>query len=148
MRSLTPAIERRLVEAARRAQKNAYAPGSHYRVGAAVLAESGKIYAGCNVEPPTLINPFCAERNAIGNAITHGERKIRAVCTASRSSVPCGSCRQFILEFSDGDTPIISLYIDRRGQVEKTVRTTIGQLLPCAHTETQVARNRRENGAR
>jgi len=147
MSALSPAVVKRLAAAALRAQRNAYAPGSNYRVGAAVLGGSGKIYAGCNVEPPTLINPFCAERNAIGNAITHGERTIKAVCTASRSSVPCGACRQFILEFSEADTPIVSLYVDPNGKVERTIRTSIRKLLPCAHTELQISRNRRELGA-
>ena len=147
MSALSTGVIKRLMEAALRAQRNAYAPGSNYRVGAAVMAGSGRIYAGCNVEPPTLINPFCAERNAIGNAITNGERTITAVCTASRSSVPCGSCRQLILEFSKGDTPIVSLYVNPKGRVERTVRTTIRKLLPCAHTELQISRNRREIGA-
>ena len=144
----SPSAWKRLESAALRAQENAFAPGSHYRVGAAVLGKSGGVYFGCNVEPPTLINPICAERNAIGNAIAHGERRIVAVCTASRSSVPCGSCRQFILEFSDSNTPILSLHVRPDGRVEKRIRTTIQKLLPQAHTEEQLSRNRRESASK
>lgn len=143
----SPAVWKRLESAALRAQKNAFAPGSGYRVGAAVLGESGRVYPGCNVEPPTLINPFCAERNALGNAIANGERRVAAVCTASRSSVPCGACRQLILEFSASDTPVLSLYVAPDGRVEKRIRTTIGKLLPQAHTEAQLSRNRRDSAA-
>jgi cytidine deaminase len=137
--SISNALITQLKEAAKKAQKNAYCPYTHYAVGAAVLGESGKIYAGCNVEPPTMINHICAERTAIANAITHGERKIQAVCTVSPASVPCGACRQLIREFSAGNIPIISICMHVDDQIEKKViHTTIDDLLPSAHTELKI----------
>src|SRR5208282_3579225 len=140
MSRLSSALERHLVDTAKQAQEMAYAPITKYRVGAAVLTGSGRIYAGCNVEPPSLINQICAERAAIANAITHGERKIEAVCTVSRASEPCGACRQFIREFSAKNAQIISIHRDSKGRITKVVRTTIEKLLPHAHTGATIAR--------
>lgn len=125
----------KLIRVAKDAQKNAYAPFSDYAVGASVLAASGKVYAGCNVESPTLISHICAERSAIFHAISHGEREIRAVCTVSRSSEPCGSCRQLIREFGPDDTPIYSIHLDPVSGKETLYETTISRLLPRAHTK-------------
>jgi cytidine deaminase len=129
---IEPRQRAELVEAAKTAQSHAYCPYSHYPVGAAILAESGKVYAGCNVESPTLISNICAERAAIFHMLSHGERRIAAVVTVSKASEPCGSCRQLIREFGDEDTPIVSLHVD--GGKEKVVETTISKLLPHAHT--------------
>src|SRR5258706_2966940 len=98
-KAIGPRARAELIAAAKKARRNAYCPYSNYPVGAAVLTASGKVYAGCNVESPTLISNVCAERSAIFNMITHGERKIAAVCTVARASEPCGSCRQLIREF-------------------------------------------------
>ena len=125
---------RKLIEKAKGAQKLAFAPYSHYAVGAAVLSGSGKVYTGCNIESPTLISHSCAERSAIVHAISHGERVIEAVCTVSRASEPCGACRQMIREFSVGETEIISVHLDPETGKAKVLRTTIGRLLPHAHT--------------
>jgi cytidine deaminase len=127
------------METAIQAQAHAYAPFTDYPVGAAVLAESGRIYAGCNVEPPTAIGTVCAERTAIANAIAHGERRIEAVCTVCRSAVPCGACRQWIREFSAGDIPIISVFRNHKGRVTKVVHTSIGQLLPHSFADATMA---------
>lgn len=127
------AKHRALIAAAKRVRKNAYCPYSRYPVGAAVLGRSGRIYAGVNVEAPSLIAHICAERNAIFSAITAGERRILAVATVSRSSTSCGACRQAILEFGDGDVPIYSVREDARGK-ERVLRTSIRKLMPHSHT--------------
>jgi len=129
-----PRLRARLVAAAKGAQRHAFCPYSHYPVGAAVLGATGRVYAGCNVESPTLIANICAERAAIYHALSHGERSILAVCTVSRASEPCGSCRQLIREFGAQGLPIYSLHADPVTGREKMVTTTISRLLPHAHT--------------
>ena len=93
------------VEAARAASEKAYAPYSHFRVGAAVLTREGKIYAGCNVENASYGLSICAERGAVmkmaadGNV---GDRAIRLVAVYSPNAAPCfpcGACRQVLREF-------------------------------------------------
>ncbi|MGH2458175.1 MAG: cytidine deaminase [Chloroflexota bacterium] len=91
-----------LVQAAWQARENAYAPYSQFRVGAAVLAGSGKIYPGTNVENASSGLTICAERAAIFAAIGAGERSIRAVAVvteAEQPTPPCGACRQVLQEF-------------------------------------------------
>lgn len=97
-----------LITAARAARKKAYAPYSHYAVGAAVLTLSGKVYAGCNIENAAYPSGLCAERVAIFKAVSEGERAIvaLAVVTANLASM-CGACRQVLAEFADDDTLVI-----------------------------------------
>src|SRR5208283_2236331 len=90
---------------------NAQAPYSKFKVGAAVLAKSGKIYTGCNVENASYSITLCAERSAISNAIANGEKEILAVGVVADShptTPPCGACRQFIQEFGPKATVILS----------------------------------------
>lgn len=103
-----------LMERARLARKIAYAPYSHFQVGAAVLAESGRVYTGCNVENASYPAGMCAERNAIGQAVSSGERKILAAAIAGGPegqkriyTPPCGICRQVMSEFAGRDMRII-----------------------------------------
>jgi cytidine deaminase len=118
-----------LLQAARDAQKRAYAPYSNYRVGAAVRGDNGKIYTGANVENASYGMSICAERNAVAAAVLDGVRRIvaAAVVTASSPPVaPCGACRQTLAEFAD-DLPIA--LTNERGERRDT---TLRQLLPMA----------------
>ena len=122
-----------LVEAAMIAMKSAYAPYSDFRVGAAVLAESGKVYTGANVENASYGAACCAERNAIFRAVLAGERRLKeiAVVGGKRGVVtdycpPCGICRQVMREFADPKTFLIHL-----ARSPKACRTyTLAELLP------------------
>ena len=117
----------KLVALARDARRNAYAPYSHYNVGAAVLAGSGKMYIGCNIENAAYPSGLCAERVAIFKAVSEGERKITAmVVVTSNLSGPCGACRQVLSEFSSDSAVII--FASNRGKRRR--RFTMRQILP------------------
>lgn len=101
-----------LISGAKKAGLNAYAPYSSYEVGAAVMTEEGKIYLGCNVENASFGLSVCAERVAIQNAISSGERRIAAVAVATRDKdmpKPCGACLQVIAEFADESALIVTI---------------------------------------
>ena len=128
---MTKKDEALLLAAARAARRNAFAPYSHFTVGAAVLDERGRIHAGCNVENASYGLTTCAERNAVAAAVAAGARKVRAVAIAGppgqRPAVrPCGACRQVLAEFAQPDTPV--LLAPARGN-RATVRQ-LGALLP------------------
>lgn len=96
-----------LFDMAVKASDNAYAPFSHFHVGAALLASSGRAYTGVNVENSSFGATICAERTAFVKAISEGERDFTAIAIAARAadgkiaeSLPCGICRQFMYEFS------------------------------------------------
>jgi cytidine deaminase len=123
-----------VLEAARAARANAYAPYSHYRVGAAVLTRSGGIYAGCNVENATYGATSCAERSAIAAMVAAGDRAPIAcvvVTAGPKPGAPCGICRQVLAEFAR-DMNVVMAAEDDRGRViaRKTARLTA--LLPQA----------------
>ncbi|MFB6079975.1 MAG: cytidine deaminase [Haloferacaceae archaeon] len=93
-----------LLDRARDALETAYAPYSGYRVGAALLAADGAVYAGCNVENANYSNSLHAEAVALGRAVADGRREFDrlAVASAARDGVtPCGTCRQTLAEFCD-----------------------------------------------
>lgn len=100
-----------LKEKANDALKNAYAPYSGFKVGAALLCKSGKIYTGCNIENASYGGTICAERVAMSKAISEGERDFTAICIVSDPSkgpcYPCGICRQFLSEHCKSDFEII-----------------------------------------
>ena len=104
---LAEATVDRLIEAARRAQAHAYAPYSRFPVGAAVLAEDGRIFEGCNVENGSFGLTVCAERNAVAAAVVAGARPFAVAVVASGGAVPpCGACRQVLAEF-DPRMPVV-----------------------------------------
>ena len=116
----------KLIAAAKAARKNAYAPYSKYRVGAAILTKSGAVFTGCNVENASYGATICAERNAIGAMVAAGEDAPIAcavVTGGAKPGSPCGMCRQVLYEFA-ADMPIVLVADgDRR-------ETTLATLLP------------------
>ncbi len=97
-----------LVTRAAEARLQAYAPYSRYLVGAALLAKSGRIYTGCNVENASYGLSICAERTAVVKAISEGEKEFLAIAVVTENGgSPCGACRQVLWEFSSPETPII-----------------------------------------
>ena len=125
-----------LIDRALAARQWAYAPYSHYPVGAALLALSGKFYDGCNVENAAYGSSICAERTALVKAVSEGERQFEAVAvvTAAGGS-PCGSCRQMLAEFG---LDLKVLLLNREGQI--TSETTLRDLLPDAFTPESLTR--------
>jgi cytidine deaminase len=120
-------MKAKLVKHAMEAQKNAYAPYSHFLVGAAVLAENGEIYTGVNVENAAYPSTICGERSAIVQAVSAGQRKLVAIAVVTRNAgSPCGGCRQVMREFCDDSMPII-LANDAGEIVDET---NLGELLP------------------
>jgi len=117
---------RDLIEQALQARENSFSPYSRFRVGASLLAASGKVYQGTNVESSSYGLSICAERHAIGAAVVRGEREFsRMVVSSDRGVMPCGACRQVIWDVC-GDIEI--LCVDQEGRTVKTLRSS--DLLP------------------
>jgi len=117
-------IVSKLYDVAKRGRDNAYAPYSGFSVGAALLAQSGRIYAGCNVENSSYGLTICAERVALCSAVAQGERVFEMMIICADSIVPpCGACLQVMAEF--GDMEIISF--DMEGKFQ---RNRLSELLP------------------
>ena len=114
-----------LVQKAIEARGNAYAPYSHYPVGAALLTASGEIYTGCNVENAAFTPTICAERTAVVKAVSEGKRDFVAIAVATENGgAPCGVCRQVLREFGEDIEVLIT---DAEGDYRTT---TVGELLP------------------
>ena len=99
-----------LMDMAKEAMKSAYAPYSHFSVGAAVETDDGKVYCGCNIENSSYGATICAERTAISKAVSEGYRRITriAICDSNNSFAwPCGICRQVMSEFAVEDFYVI-----------------------------------------
>ena len=117
-----------LVAAARACAASAYAPYSKFAVGAALLGESGTVYTGCNVENASYGLTICAERVALGKAVSEGERlfTVLAICVPG-GGPPCGACRQALHEFAPGLRIVMA---DPEGVVVR--EATLPELLPGA----------------
>lgn len=118
-----------LIAAARAVRENAHAPFSKFKVGAAVEAEDGRIFVGCNCESASYGLTVCAERNAIFAAHAAGVRRgvrVAVVADTPTPTPPCGACRQWLWEFG-GDMEVILANLDGEAG-----RWTMGQLLPLA----------------
>jgi len=125
---LSPELRDRLIAAACEARARAYAPYSHFAVGAALLADDGRLFTGVNVENASYGLTVCAERNAVGRMVTEGARRIIALAVCTDNGVtPCGACRQVLSEFVDHDGDIPVWLSDGRGQVRET---SLAGLLP------------------
>ncbi len=129
MPAISPTTLRRLERAARTAAQGSYSPYSHFKVGAAILTGSGRIYTGANIENASYGLCNCAERTAIFTAAAAGERQVRAVAVytpTTTPTMPCGACRQVINEF--GPQALILSVCDSAERKE----STLPQLLPDA----------------
>lgn len=112
--SMANAEIRALLDAAHAARARAYAPYSHFFVGAALLGRNGRIYTGCNIENASFGATLCAERVALGAAVADGERDFWAIAIvggregeeAREPCLPCGICRQVLSEFCMGELPV------------------------------------------
>ena len=126
-----------LIESAREVRKWAYAPYSKYKVGAALLTASGKIYEGVNVENAAYPSSICAERTAVFKAVSEGEREFIAIAIVTENGgMPCGACRQVLCEFGLDLKIIIA---DESGLLKE--ETTLIALLPGAFTPAWLPTN-------
>ncbi len=141
---------RELVLAAKAARRRAHAPYSRYLVGAAVLADDGRVYAGCNVENATYGATICAERTAVTKMVSEGGRRVVAVVVVTegeRPASPCGVCRQVLCEFA-GDVPVRMVALGPRGRVVATRDASLDALLPDAFRGATVLDNLERKRAR
>ena len=133
-------MKKQLIETAVKAREMAYAPYSHYKVGAALLAKSGKIYTGCNVENASFTPTNCAERTAFFKAISEGDREFEMIAIVagkdgeelSKNCTPCGVCRQVMTEFCNKDFKIIL------GTPDDFKVFTLEEIMPYSFTATEL----------
>ncbi|WP_372837709.1 cytidine deaminase [Phaeovulum sp.] len=117
-----------LLDAATEVRKNAYAPYSRFKVGAALRGKSGAVYQGCNVENVAYPEGVCAEAGAISAMVAAGETEFVELCVIADSPTPvppCGGCRQKLAEFGRPEVPVTLATTDG-----KKLQTTVGDLLP------------------
>jgi cytidine deaminase len=128
--TLTSAGKKKLIALAVHIRTNAYAPYSNYKVGAALLGKSGKIFTGVNVENAAYPSGICAERSAIFSGVTAGETRFDAIVVATENGgFPCGACRQVMAEFG---LDLHVIMVNHKGAI--TQESTLRELLPSAFT--------------
>ena len=131
-----------LIKEAMEAKKMAYAPYSHFRVGAALLTKSGKVYRGCNIENAAFTPTNCAERTAFFKALSEGEKEFQAIAIngdADDYLFTCGVCRQVMVEFCDLKTFEVIVAIN-----EKDYKVfTLEQLMPGVFNAEEMAKGQR-----
>jgi cytidine deaminase len=131
---LTNEMKDKLIQTAKEAWGRAYAPYSHYNVGAAVLTESGEIYDGVNIENAVYPVGICGERTAIFKAVSEGHRKFQAIAVVTKNGgTPCGACRQVMAEFGL-DTIVLIAKTDG----ELIHQLTVAELLPYSFGEKDI----------
>lgn len=123
----------KLIDTAIKQLKFSYTPYSNFKVGAALLTKSGKIYTGCNIENASYTPTNCAERTAFFKAVSEGVRDFQAICIVggkdgklTEYTAPCGVCRQVMMEFCDPKTFQIILAVDK----ERYEIYTLEELMP------------------
>ncbi len=129
------AVQRKLVDAAKKARKKAVATFSKFKVGAALETARGRVYLGCNIENASYGLTVCAERVAIFKALSEGERRfkrIAVVADTDRLTAPCGACRQIIWEFC-GNCEVIMANLKGKVAVHR-----MKELLPEAFDKRQL----------
>jgi cytidine deaminase len=127
----------KLINESKLAREKAYVPYSKFPVGAALLAEDGTIYHGCNIENSAYSMTNCAERTAFFKAVSEGVRTFKALVVVADTEgpvSPCGACRQVIAEFCDGSMPVYLTNLN--GDVEET---TVAKLLPGAFSKEDLS---------
>ncbi|PKM86532.1 MAG: cytidine deaminase [Firmicutes bacterium HGW-Firmicutes-12] len=125
----------KLIDVAREVRERAYAPYSGFKVGAAIMAEDGTIYSGCNIENASYSHSICAERVALFKAVGVGARIFQAIAIVTEldnPASPCGACRQVLAEFSP-DMQV--LMANTRGKV---ITSTVKELLPMAFSNSDL----------
>jgi cytidine deaminase len=128
--SLSEQEKQSLVDLANTARQRAYAPYSHYPVGASLRTKTGRIFTGVNVENAAYPQTMCAERIAIFKAVSEGEKEFEVITVVTdNGGSPCGGCRQVMAEFGLDTTVILA---DGNGRIVK--ETTVKELLPEAFT--------------
>lgn len=133
--TLTEQEKQSLIDLANMARERAYAPYSHYPVGAALRTKTGRIFTGVNVENAAYPQTMCAERVAIFKAVSEGEKEFEVITVVTdNGGSPCGGCRQVMAEFGL-DTMV--LLADGDGNLVK--ETTVKELLPQAFTPEQLS---------
>lgn len=128
--------DKELMVAANEARKFAYTPYSHFKVGAALLTKSGKLYTGCNIENSSYTPTVCAERTAVFKAVSEGESDFAVIAVVGGKEEnplefcsPCGVCRQVLAEFCGADFRILL------GNSEKFQSYTVDEILPFSFTK-------------
>ncbi len=130
MTKLTDVERSSLIELAMEARRRAYAPYSHYPVGAALRTRSGRVFTGCNIENAAYPATMCAERVAIYKAVSEGETKFDVIVVVTpNGGTPCGGCRQVMAEFG-----LDALVLVADGEGRLVQESTVADMLPGAFT--------------